>query len=89
MTKTEHVYAICYRLEVDDNVISGSNIRTVQSYLVLHFKGAVFSTFRDVPKRSFCDSEIGDGSSGMNVICNRPEVADDVISGKVVDNFLY
>ena len=31
--------------------------------------------------------EVGDGSGDMNVICSRPEVADDVISGADVDIF--
>ena len=29
--------------------------------------------------------EDGDGSGGMNAICSRPEVADDVISGEDVE----
>ena len=47
---------------------------------MINFEGASFSTFRDIPKRSFCDSEIGDGSGGINAICSRPGVAGDIIS---------
>ena len=57
--------------------------------MVVHFEGSIFSTFRDIPKRSFCDGEIGDGNGGMNAICNQPEEADNVISGEAVDTFRY
>ena len=40
---------------------------------------ASFSSFRGLPKRLFCDGEVGDGSGVVNAICSRPEVADDVI----------
>ena len=89
MTQTEHVHAICCRLEVDD-VISGLSIMTIQGCAMVRFEGANFSTFRDFPKRSFCDSKVGDGSDGTNVTCSRWEVAaDDVISGNDVDTFRY
>ena len=86
-TKNEHVCAICCRLEVDDDVISSENIKTTQGYAVVNFECGSFSTFRDFPKRSFCDAEVGDGSGGMNAICIRWEVADHVISGNDVDTF--
>ena len=38
-------------------------------------------------KRSFYDGEVGCGSGGMNAMCSRPEVADDVISGTDVGTF--
>ena len=56
---------------------------------MVNFEGASFSTFRDIPKRSFCDGEVGDDSGGMSAICSQPEVADDVISSIDVDTFLY
>ena len=34
MTKTEHVYAICCRLEVDDDVISSLNVKIFGSAYV-------------------------------------------------------
>ena len=46
-------------------------------------------SFRDIPKRSFCNSEIVDGSGGMNAICSRLKVADGVISGRDVDTFRF
>ena len=38
-------------------------------------------------KRSFCHSEVGDGSSGMDAICNHSEVADGVIASTDEDTF--
>ena len=76
MAQNEQVYAICCQPEVDDDVISGRNKRTTQSYAVVNFEGASFSTFRDFTKRSFFSR-----GSDMNAICSRPEVADDAISG--------
>ena len=49
--------------------------------MLVNFENASFRTFRDFPKISFCRGEAGDGSGGMDTICSRPEVADDVISG--------
>ena len=37
------------------------------------------------PKIQFCDSEVGDGSGGVNAICSRPDEANDVVSGQDVD----
>ena len=88
LSQTEqHVNAICCRLYVNDDVISGQNIKTGQGSAVINVEGASFSTFLNIPKRSFCDVEVGDGSGGMNATCSRPEVADDVISGIYVDTF--
>ena len=47
MTQTEHVYAICCRLEVEYNVVSDQNIKTIQGYTVVHFENVSFSSFRD------------------------------------------
>ena len=55
--------------------------------MVVNFEDANFSTFRDFPKRSVCHAEVGYGSGGMNAICNRPEVADDVTSSTDVYTF--
>ena len=89
MTQNEHVYAIYYWLEAAvDDVISVQNIKTVQGYMVVNFEGTGFnSTLRYFPKRSFSDNEVGDGSGRMNAICSRPEVPDDVTSGRYVDIF--
>ena len=85
--KNEHVYAIGCWLEVDHDVISGSNKNTIQNYVGLNLKGASFSTFRDIQNRTFCDGEIGNGSGSINAICSRPEVADYLIPCKGVDTF--
>ena len=55
----------------------------------INFEDASFSTFRDFPKTSFCQGEVGEGISGMDAMCSRSEVADDVISGTDVDTFRY
>ena len=50
---------------------------------MVNFEIASSSSLQDFPKRSFCDSEIGDSSGGMNAIYSQPKVADDVISMQV------
>ena len=69
MTANEHVYAICCRLEVAGDVISGENVKTVEGHAVLNFEVASFRGFRDIKninffnikflKKSFRD--VGDG----------------------------
>ena len=54
---------------------------------MLNFEIASFSSFRDFPKRSFWDGEVGEGSGGMKTIFSRPEAAGHVISGEDVDTF--
>ena len=54
---------------------------------MVYFEVASSSSFRDFPKRLFCDGEVGDGSDGMNTICSRPQVAGDVISGEEAETF--
>ena len=71
MTKNEHVYVIFYRPEVDDDVVSGRNVNTIEGYIVANFEVAGSSSFRDFPKRLFCASEVGDSSVGVNAICSR------------------
>ena len=53
----------------------------------LNFEDANIRTFPDFPKRSFCHGEIYDGRGGMNAICSRQAVADDVTSGNDVKTF--
>ena len=38
-------------------------------------------------KKIFLDTEVGGGACGINAICGRPEVADDVISGYNAETF--
>ena len=66
--------AICCRLEVDDDVISSRNVKTIEGYNMANFEAACACSIRDSPKRLFCDGD-------------RPEVANDIISGTDVDTF--
>ena len=50
MTQNEHICAICCRTEVDGDVISGENVKTVEGYTVLNFEVASISSFRDIKK---------------------------------------
>ena len=50
MTQNEYVYAIFCRPEVDGDVISGENVKTIEGYVVLNFEVANFYTFRDIKK---------------------------------------
>ena len=72
--------------EVAGDVLSSQNVKTIDCCVVVNFEVASSSSFRDFPKRSFCDSDVSDCSSGMNAICGRPEVADD-ISSEDIDTF--
>ena len=47
LTQTEYVYAICSRPEAAVDVISGGNVKTIDSYVVLNFEAARFSSFRE------------------------------------------
>ena len=46
MTQNEHVYAICCRLEVAGDVISGENVKTNEGYTVLNFEIDSVRSFR-------------------------------------------
>ena len=65
MTQNEHVYAICCRPEVDDEVISGHSVKIVEGYTVVNFEVASSSSLRDFPKRLVCDAEVGNRSGGV------------------------
>ena len=47
MTQNEYVYAICYRPEVAGDVIYGGNVKSIESYNVLNFEVASFSSFQE------------------------------------------
>ena len=53
MTQNEHVYAICSRLEVGGDVISGENVKNVEGSAVLNFEVGSSNSFRDIPKNHF------------------------------------
>ena len=38
-----------------------------------------------IERKKFPDAEVGGGAGGINAICIRPEIADDVISGYGAD----
>ena len=44
MTQNEHVYAMCCRPEVAGDVISGEDVKTIESCAVLNFEIANFSS---------------------------------------------
>ena len=45
MTQNEHVYAICCRVEVAGDVISGANVKTIDGYEELNFEVVSSSSF--------------------------------------------
>ena len=47
MTQNEDVYVMCYRPEVAGDVISSSNVKTVEGYAVVDIEAARFSSFRE------------------------------------------
>ena len=55
MTQNEHVYAICCRPEVTGDVISSENVKTIEGYAVFNFEVASYSSFQNIPKKSFHD----------------------------------
>ena len=59
MTHNEYVYAICCRPEVDGDVISSENAKTIEGYAVLNLEIASFSSFPDIPKNNFVTAADG------------------------------
>ena len=43
--------------------------------------------FSEIMGKIFPDPEVDSGAGGTNAICSRPEVANDVISGRNVESF--
>ena len=54
---------------------------------MVNFEVASSSSFRDNRDKIFSDAEVGGGACGINAVCSRLEVADDVISGYNVETF--
>ena len=50
MTQNERAYAICCRPEVDGDVISDENVKTVEGYAALNCEVASSNSFRDIFK---------------------------------------
>ena len=67
MTQNGHVYAICCQPAVDDDVISGRNVKAIEGYIVVNFEVASSSSFQDFPKWLFCVGEVGDGSDSVSL----------------------
>ena len=57
MTQNEHVYVICCRPEVTDDVISGGNVTTIEGYAVLNFEGAALVISEILKINHFVTSE--------------------------------
>ena len=55
---------------------------------MVNFEVASCSNFQDNREKIFPDAEVGGGAGGINAICSRWEVADNVISGYNVETFL-
>ena len=87
MTQNSHVCAICCRPEGDCDVISGGDVKTIVRYVVVNFVVASSNSFRENREKIFPGAEVDGGTGGINAICNRPGVADDVISGYNVETF--
>ena len=51
----EHVYVFCCRPEVDDDVISGQDLKTAGGYISENFEVASTSIFLDISQKSFRD----------------------------------
>ena len=47
LTQNEYVCVIYCRLEVDGDVVSNENVKTVEGYAVLNFEAVNFSSFRE------------------------------------------
>ena len=48
ITHNEHVYAICFRQEVADYVISSENVKILECNIVLNFEVTSSSSFTDI-----------------------------------------
>ena len=53
MTQNERVYATCCQPEVDGDIISGANVKTIEGYAVLNFEADSASSFRENQNQPF------------------------------------
>ena len=86
MIKHRHTYKICCRLGVHGCIDLGRDVTAVEGYVMVNFEVASCCIFRD-NREKIPDTEVGGGACGINTICSRSEVADDVISGYNVETF--
>ena len=56
MTQIEHVYAICCRLEVDDDVISGKDVHAFRYYACVNLRVAILSSFDKIQISQLCNA---------------------------------
>ena len=56
--------------------------------MLANFEVAICSIFRD-NREIFPDAAVSGDAGDINAICSRAEVADDVISGYNVENFIH
>ena len=66
VAQNEHLHAICGRLEVAGDVISGLNVKTIDGWRLVTFEIAGLSNFREKLKNSFCDGEVSDCGAVVN-----------------------
>ena len=84
MIKHGHAYSISCRLEVAGDIILDCDVKAIEFYMMVNFKVANCSSFRDIYNKSFPDPEVSGGAGGISAICCRQEAADDVISSLYV-----
>ena len=53
MTKNKHVYVICCQMEVAGDVLSGENVKTIESYALLNCEAASISSSRENQNQPF------------------------------------
>ena len=83
---TQHGH-ICNLLPTVRRRLFRSKCGDQRSVVAPNFEVASCSSFRDLPKGSLCDGEVGGGSGGVTANSSRPETADDVIFGTDVEIF--
>ena len=57
----------------------------VDGYVMVNVEVASHSIFWDNREKIYPDAEVGGGTGGINDICSRTEVADEIISGYNVE----
>ena len=87
MIKHRHTYSCCCRPEVADGIILSCGVKAVEGCVMVNFEVASCSIFPDNREKKLPDAEVGTGAGGINAICSRHEVADDIIDGCSVETF--
>ena len=79
VVKHRCAYSICCRPKVAGGIVLSCDVKAVEGYVMVNFEVASSSIFRD--NHDILVPEVGSGADGINAICSRPEVANDLISG--------